>query len=146
MKIIAGSVIALTLMSGVAPVLGSEKEPTGARPTYNVNTEIDFSGNIVKVREATAADAFPGTYVTIQVRTGVVEVYLGPANFIKLLDLKLRPGLKDVAVTGSKVIFEGNDLVLAREVRIDTTIFSLRDRKGVPNWIWSGLGAIPTGL
>ena len=146
MKIIAGSVIALTLMSGAVPAFGSEKEPTGARPTYNVNTEMDFTGNIVKVREATANDAFAGTYVTIQVRTGVLEVYLGPANFIKLLDLKLRPGPKVVAVTGSRVTFEGNDLVLAREVRVDNTVFSLRDRKGVPSWIWSGLGAIPTGL
>jgi hypothetical protein len=145
MKIIAGSVIALALL-GVAPTFGVEKDPTGALPRYNVNTEIDFRGTIVKVREATASDAYAGIYLTIQAKTDTFEVYLGPANFIKLIDLKLRPGLKDVAVTGSRVRFEENDLVLAREVRMDNTVFALRDGKGVPNWIWSTVGALPTGF
>jgi hypothetical protein len=52
------------------------------------------------------------------------------------MDVPLRAGSKDVGVTGSKVKFDGNDLVLARELRVGKTVLSLRDEKGFPNWLW----------
>lgn len=146
MKIIAGSAIALALMLGVAPTFGSEKDPTSTLPNYNVKTELNFSGTIAKVRDLPAGNALAGIYVTIQARAETLEVYLGPADFVKLMKLNVRPGLRDVGVTGSKVRYEGNDLVLARELRFENLVFSLRDEKGVPNWLWATLGAIPTGF
>jgi len=134
------------LTLGVAPIFGGGKDPTVGLPQYSVKTEVHFIGTIAKVREVPVGEAFAGIHLTIQAKGDPFEVYLGPADFIKLMGLQLHPGVKDVAITGSKVKFEGNDLVLARELSIDHTVLSLRDEKGFPNWIWAAVGAIPTGF
>jgi len=148
MKIIAGSAIAVALMfsRGVTPAFGGGKDLATGVPQYNVKTEVDFIGAIVKVREVPRGEAFAGIHLTIQSKSDAIEVYLGPADFIKLMDMPLRAGLKDVGVTGSKVKFEGNDLVLARELRIDKTVLSLRDEKGFPNWLWATRGESTGGF
>jgi len=146
MKIIVGSAIALALTLGVAPGFGGGKDPTVGLPQYNLKTETNFVGTIAKVREVPIGEAFAGIHVTMQSKSETIEVYLGPADFIKLMGMPLRPGVKDVTVIGSKVKFEGSDLVLARELRIDHTELLLRDEKGFPNWIWAAVGAIPTGF
>jgi hypothetical protein len=142
MKIIASSALAwaLILSRGVAPAFGGGKDAASDVPQYNIKTEVDFIGAIVKVREVPRGEAFAGIHLTIQSKGEAIEVYLGPADFIKLMDMPLRAGLKDVGVTGSKVKFDGNDLVLARELRVDKTVLSLRDEKGFPNWLWTTRG------
>jgi hypothetical protein len=66
-------------------------------------------------------------------------------TFIKLMAMPIRNGLKDVGITGSKVKFEGTDLVLARELRIEKTVLSIRDETGFPNWLWATRTGIATG-
>jgi len=142
MKIIASSALAwaLVLSRGVTPAFGGGKDAAGDVPQYNTKTEVDFVGTIVKVREVSRAEAFAGIHLTIQSKGDAIEVYLAPADFIKLMDMPLRAGLKDVTVIGSRVKFEGSDLVLARELRVDKTVLSLRDEKGFPNWLWTTRG------
>jgi hypothetical protein len=138
MKIIASSALAwaLILSRGVTPAFGGGKDAAIDVPQYNIKTEVDFIGAIAKVREVPRGEALAGIHLTIQSKGDAIEVYLGPADFIKLMDVPLRAGSKDVGVTGSKVKFDGNDLVLARELRVGKTVLSLRDEKGFPNWLW----------
>ena len=104
MKIITGSAIALGLMFslpwGVTPVFGGDKDSAGGVPQYNRKTEVDFTGTIVKVGEVPAGEAFVGIHLTIQTKGEAIEVFLGPADFIKLMAMPLRPGLKDVGIAG----------------------------------------------
>jgi len=146
MKIIVGAVmtLALSLPWGVTPAFGGGKDPAeGAQ--YNVKTEVKFVGTITKVREVPTGEAFAGTHVTVQAGGNAYEVYLAPTDFIKLMAVPLRVGLKAFGVTGSRVKFEGNELVLARELRIDNTTVSLRDETGFPNWLWATRTGISTG-
>jgi hypothetical protein len=144
MRTIASS--ALTVMLGIwaSPAFCADKDLTGVAQ-YDTKTEIDFSGTLVKVNEVASGNDFAGIYVTLQTKTDSFEVYLGPTAFIKRLGVPLRPGLKDFAVTGSKVKAAAGELVLAREVRVEKTAFLLRDSKGVPNWLWNA-PELPTGF
>jgi hypothetical protein len=142
MKIMVGAVMTLAL---VASAFGGGKDPAaGAPPQYNVKSEIDFVGTIVKVSEVPAGEAFAGIHLTMQSKGDAIEVYLAPADFMKLMAVPLHPGMKLVGITGSKVKFEGNDLVLARELRSEKTVLILRDETGFPNWLWARPG-IATG-
>lgn len=134
MKTIASSVLTLIFGIGASPAFCAGIDAGGV-PQYDPKTEIDFSGTIVKVHEVAPSEAFPGFHVTIQTKAASVDVYLGPAEFIKRLDVPLRVGLKDFGVKGSKVRFAGNDVVLACEVSVGGTVFTLRDERGFPNWI-----------
>jgi hypothetical protein len=142
MKTILGAVMTLAI---ITPAFGGGKDPAPTVPQYNVKAETDLVGTVMKIREVPAGEAFAGTHLTMQVRNETIDVFLGPADFIKLMALPLKAGLKDVGVTGSKVKFEGNDLVLARELRIDKTVLSLRDGTGFPNWLWATRTGISTG-
>ena len=147
MKIILGAVMtfAMSLPFGMTPAFGGGKDPAPAVPQYNVKSETDFIGTILKVREVPAGEAFAGIHLTIQGKGEPIDVFLGPADFIKLMAMPLKAGLKDVGITGSKLKFEGNDLVLARELRIEKTVVSLRDETGFPNWLWGARNGIATG-
>jgi hypothetical protein len=136
MKTTASSALILILGIWASPGFCAAKDPGGV-PEYDVKTEVEFTGSIVKMYEVAPDNALPDLYLTIHTSTDSFEIYLGPASFIKRLDVPLRVGLKDVGVTGSKVKFAGSDLVLARELRVGKILFSLRDKKGFPNWLWN---------
>jgi hypothetical protein len=142
MQTILGAVMTLAM---ITPAFGGGKDPAPAVPQYNAKAETDFVGTVMKIREVPAGEAFAGTHLTMQVRNETIDVFLGPADFIKLMALPLKAGLKDVGIAGSKVKFEGNDLVLARELRIDKMVLSLRDETGFPNWLWATRTGISTG-
>jgi hypothetical protein len=135
MKIIAGSIITLALMAGL-PAIGGERDPAAGVPQYNVKTELGIKGTIVKVREVPAGNAYAGIHLTIQSKTDAIEVYLAPTDFIQLMRIQLNVGEKNVGITGSKVKFEGEELVLAKELRIENMVLTLRDEKGFPTWLW----------
>ncbi len=142
MKIILGAVMTLAM---ITPAFGGGKDPAAGVPQYNVKAETDFVGTILKVREVPVGEAFAGIHLTIQAKGDPIDVFLGPADFIKLMAMPLHVGMKDVGITGSRVKFEGNDLVLARELRIEKTVLSIRDETGFPNWLWLTRTGIATG-
>ncbi len=131
--------IAVTFILGLA--LYAAKDPN--TPQYDSKTETEFTGSIVKVYESTGTLA--GVYAKIDTRADSFEVYFAPASFVRMLDIPLKAGMKDVGITGSKVTLEGRDIILVREVRIEKTLYSLRDRSGFPSWVWP-MRLMPTGL
>ena len=147
MKTIASSVMSLALICGAAQAFGGDTAFAG-NPQYNVKTVIDFKGTVEKVRVVPVGEAFAGVHLTIKVtKTGdIQEIFVAPVDFLKFMDVTFHAGMKDVSVTGSKVKFEGNDLVLAREVRIENVVLSLRDEQGFPNWLWLKQSGPTTGF
>lgn len=126
------------------PASGANKVPAETAQ-YDLKTEIPISGSIVKVQEIAAGKDFAGVHVTIQSGKDLFDVYLAPASFIKMLDVPLKVGLKDVDVIGSKIAVAGVSLILARELSVAKTTFVLRDSKGAPNWLWA-VPQLPTGF
>ena len=126
----ASSILALALGLTI-PAFCADTKDTGV-PQYNVKTEITIEGTISKVRQVPEGEPYAGVHIYIQ----SYDIFVGPASFLKFLGVNLKEGQKFVGVIGSQVKFNGADLVLARELRIDKTFISLRDEKGFPNWLW----------
>jgi hypothetical protein len=148
MKAITGSMMIFALIGLSAPAFGGDKDPVANSTQYNVKTEVELKGTIQSVREVPAGEAFAGIHITFFAPKSneTVEVFVGPTDFLKFMDVKLKGGLKDVGLTGSKMKLAGKDLLLARELRIDTLIISLRDEKGFPNWLWMQHSGPSTGF
>lgn len=119
------------------------KDPAPAAPAYDTKTEIQFEGSVTKVRQVSSG-ALLGAFLTVKTKAESIDLYLGPAEFIKLFDMQFKNG-DAVEITGSKVKFDGNDLVLAREVKLGKTTLVLRDANGSPNWLWMSKN-FPSGL
>ncbi|HEY3838007.1 MAG TPA: hypothetical protein VGL72_15605 [Bryobacteraceae bacterium] len=119
----------------------------GANPTgtvarqdlkYDTAAVIDFGAVVVEVREVPKDNPLSG--VNLVVRTdsdATFHVYVAPVEFIKTFEITFRKG-DNVHVIGSKVKFEGETVVLGREVRKDSSTLYLRGRNGAPYWTTSG--------
>ena len=71
---------------------------------------------------------------------GRVTVILGPAWFVTEAKLPLKAGDK-MEVTGAKVSRNGQDLIIAKEVKANSKTLKLLDENGRPVWI--GLRGLP---
>jgi hypothetical protein len=61
------------------------------------------------------------------------DVYLAPDDYLKDFNCHFTKGDR-LQVKGSKIKFNGSQVVLAREVRLESTTVYLRDDHGVPYW------------
>ncbi len=74
-----------------------------------------------------------GLHLTVKIDSDTVDVFLGPVDFLKDLEITFAKDDK-LEIIGSKVKFGGAHIVLARQVRRDETTLYLRDAKGKPHW------------
>lgn len=136
---------ALAVLVGLAvSALGADsKDPAKSGPAWNAATVVDVTGTVTEVREVAKGSPIEGVNLTVKTKNETVNVYVAPVEFVKLMDVKFVKG-DEVEVSGSKVKFEGADLILAREVRLGKLTFSVRDKDGSP--FWKYFQKIPTGL
>jgi len=137
--------LAAVLGLAVSPLFGDSKESKEkSAPAYDTATVVDVSGEVTEVRDIPSGSPIAGVNLTIKVKGEPVAVYVAPTEFVKLFDVKFAKG-DEVQVVGSKVKFEGADLILAREIRLGHTTLVVRDKDGSPYWKYF-LKTIPTGL
>lgn len=102
-------------------------------PVYDPATEINTIVAIVDVRKVPKEDILDGIHLTVKSKNDSFDVYLGPVDFVKLFDVAFKKG-DEIELTGSRVRVQGEDLVLAREVRFGHVTLILRDKAGWPYW------------
>jgi hypothetical protein len=112
--------------------------PRGSGPGYDPKTEETLKGTVEAVTEhAGRGYSTAGVHVTLRVESGIVEVHLGPASFLRESGLEIARG-DAIEVVGSRVKGDEGEYVIAREVRRGEKTVTLRDASGVP--VWSGRG------
>ncbi|MDT8336003.1 MAG: hypothetical protein RQ753_09920 [Desulfurivibrionaceae bacterium] len=96
-----------------------------------------ISGEVVEVGQVIPVMGMsPGVHLTIRGVAGdMISVHLGPAWFIENQDVIIAPG-DMIEVKGSRVMFDGQPALIAREVSRGDDILRLRDGNGYP--VWSG--------
>ena len=72
-------------------------------------------------------------YFTLWTSNGAVAVEIGPKEFVERSRFKLASG-RTVTVVGMPVVLNHREMVLAREVVIGGSVFTIRDRNGEPMW------------
>jgi hypothetical protein len=110
-------------------------------PRYDRKTETTVKGKVeeIFVHSATPAEGLGilqqhGTVVTVKPDDGTaVKVYLGPALFLKTRSFEVAQG-EEVEVTGSKVTYQGSDVILTREAKKGSQTLIFRNNKGQPVW------------
>lgn len=101
---------------------------------YSESSVVDIFGTVENMREVAAGASLPGIHLVIRKdKHGVVDVYLGPSDYVAGFALHFRPG-DIVEAVGSKVKTDSGDVVLAREVRRNDSTMYLRDEHGSPLW------------
>ena len=133
----------LSFLMVMPGVFAGAKDPAVTAPAYDTKTETQFEAIVGEARQVSSG-ALIGTFLTVKYKGESLDVYLGPDEFVKLFEVQFKAG-HEVQVTGSKVKFEGKDLILAREVEIGKVTLRLRDGQGSPNWLWMKK-SFPTGL
>jgi hypothetical protein len=127
--------LAMTLSPVFASNLGGSKTN---EPTYNPATMVDVEGTITAIRQVPVGSALEGVHLTVKTKTAAVDVYLAPADFLRIFKTNFPVGY-DVRVVGSKVNFGAADVILTNEVDIGATSITLRAGSGAP--IWQNWGA-----
>jgi hypothetical protein len=72
-------------------------------------------------------------YFTLWASYGAVAVEIGPKEFVERSGFKLGSG-EMVTVVGMPIVISLREMVLAREITIDGSVFVVRDRNGEPMW------------
>jgi hypothetical protein len=101
---------------------------------YKPETVETFSGEVISIEKTTPRkETFYGIHLTMKTVEETVHVHLGPGWYIENQDIKIEPKDK-LEVTGSRITFEGNEAIIAEEVKKGEEVLKLRDERGIPYW------------
>lgn len=115
-------------------------------PRYNPATVVTVKGTIQEVQEATMqsgqtgqTSAMPhmGTHLIVKADDTTYTVLVGPTRFVKEKNFQFTKG-DQIEVTGSKVNFNGNESLIAREIKKGNQVLTLRNESGIPEWSMGG--------
>lgn len=105
----------------------------GAR-MYDTRTVETIRGDIIAIEKvAYRGSRAYGIHLLLKTAAGNVSVHLGPSWYIARQHLKLAPD-EMIEVTGSRVTYEGQPIVIAAEIRKGHQSMMLRDSRGFPLW------------
>ena len=122
--------LAASLMLPV--ITDAQQAPPSIRSGYSLARETNLVGTVSSVIEDSKTGPL-GTNVMVQTSSGVVDVHVGSANYLKLNHLELAAG-DNVRVIG-ELFSTGSDTVfLARIVQKGTAAVAVRSPKGMPLW------------
>lgn len=101
---------------------------------FNPKTIVEMKGEIVAVEQIAPMRGM-GYGIHLMVNTGneTISVNLGPSWYIDKQKIQFKKGDK-VEVEGSKVALNGQNVVIAREIRKGGQVLNLRDKNGIPQW------------
>lgn len=123
-------VVAVAVLVAV-PVLAGN---AGKHPEYNASAEVTLKG---KAAEVTVKPDWMGDRaVNILLDTPdkkKVHVDIAPNDFITLMGLVLSTG-DELEITGSWAKLDGEDVLLARQIRKQNIVISVRAPSGKPVW------------
>lgn len=126
------AVPAVALLIGSASLFAKDPKLSGA-PEYNTPTAVHLRAVVSEVKVTPEGQAMAGVHLFVKNGGEILDVFLGPSQYIKIFNLPLNPGDR-VEVLGSEVKFKGANMILGREVTKGTVTMILRDDSGTPMW------------
>jgi len=104
-------------------------------PEYDLHTETKMKGTVAEVRLMPTGSEKGIAHLMVKIEPDILDVYLCPKTFLEEMGMSFSKG-DEVAVKGSKIKQNKEDLFLAREVVKGNDTLVLRDDKGNPVWNW----------
>lgn len=133
------SVLLLMVISVAEAQPGRNQQSQRYFRNFDTNTVETVEGNIVEItKEQGRRAGMAGIHLLLEADTSTVAVHLGPAWYIEQQDSTLERG-EHVSITGSRIMFEGKETIIASVIQRDGAEFVLRDEQGIPRWnAWRG--------
>lgn len=132
LKLLSLSIVAAALAT-TAYAQGGTRQGGG---NYNSATEMTLTGTIESVKTMPSQGrGGGGLHLILAVSSGSIDVHVGPASFVASKHVTFAKG-DALIVVGSKVTIDGQDALIAREIKKGDQVLTLRDAKGFP--LWSG--------
>src|SRR5579871_2334386 len=100
-------------------------------PKYDPAAETTFQGSVEEVKTVAEGPAKGFLRLTVKTKTASADVLLAPASFLTEYEYSVAKG-DQVEITGSKVKFESEEVVLVRQVTKGDNSLTVRDDKGGP--------------
>lgn len=102
-------------------------------PLYDTSTEVTLRGTVEKVESQIGKMGWNGTHLVVRFEAGALTVHVGPSPYLVQQGFTFAQG-DLIEVTGSRVKFEGLDVLVGREIRQGDRRLTLRNRQGIPAW------------
>ena len=128
-----GIFVAIAFTAGILGMVMAQGQ-RGPR-NYNPATETTVKGSVTAVNTTTGRRGWNGVHLTVQSGEQKYDVHVGPSAYVESQGFKFAQG-DQVEVVGSKVEMNGATALIAREIKKDGKMLSLRDKQGFP--LWSG--------
>ena len=128
----------MLLAAAVLAILQAAGQPAGTEPRYDPATVVTVRMIVAEVRDVAKGQPLPGIHLMARPESAKVDsepwdVYIGPAAFLKSIDLAFHARDK-MDVVGSKIKTPSGMLILARQIRQSGTELNIRDDRGEPLW------------
>ena len=108
--------------------------------SYDFQTTETLNGEIISLDSFPSRQGFSGTHLMVQTDKETIEIHLAPSWFLAERDFELTPQDK-ITVIGSRIDIDGQEAIIAREIKKGDRTLILRNRDGFPVW---RRGQIPT--
>jgi len=105
---------------------------------FNVNEIVTIEGTVEAIEHATPVwgpvkGPSYGLHIVVKTDDGLRTVHIGPGWYMDRYKISFHVKEK-VKITGSQIVFEGKDLIIAQEVVRDGNVLTIRDETGCPMW------------
>lgn len=101
---------------------------------YKPQTIVTVKGIVEEVEQIIPITGMcSGIHLKLKTDSEVKSIHLGPSWFIERQYIKIEKG-DAVEVTGSKIEYKGEPVVIAAEIKKEDSILKLRDENGYPRW------------
>jgi hypothetical protein len=131
-RIILVVVVAFSFAVGQGYAQGRQGQRKGM-PRYDASTEVTMKATVEKIESQIGKMGWNGTHLVVRFEGETLIVHVGPSHYLAQQGFAFAEG-DQIEVTGSKVKFEGHDVLVAREIKKDGRLLTLRNRQGIPTW------------
>lgn len=126
------AVAALAFIAGTTYTQNRRGQGEGM-PRYDTATEVTLKGTVTKVENHVGRMGWNGTHLVVNFGTETSTVHVGPSNYLNQQGFSF--AIEDqIEVTGSRIKFEGSDILIAREIKKGDKVLTLRNSQGIPAW------------
>ena len=136
---VAAIAFVVTAFSATSSIAQGRGGGGGMMPRYDKAAEQTISGVVREVQQHQGRMGGSGTHLALETGTGVLDVHVGPTNWLASQKYAFAAG-DTLSIVGSMVKIDGKNAFLAREItKAGTAPMQLRNSDGFP--LWSRRGA-----
>jgi DNA/RNA endonuclease YhcR with UshA esterase domain len=125
-------VLCLALATAPAALARAPQKMYGA-DRYDTKKEVTLTGTITVSEEHRGPGGAAGIHLRLKTDTDTIEIHVGPKAYLAREGVTFKVG-ETVTVLGARTTFEGENVIVAREIRTAAQLITLRDESGRPRW------------